>query len=101
MPKRPAAALRFRRVKLQRPAQPNTKVHNAAANPNPRVGTGMLGGPDPVCGLFSDIEDIELSGRVFSQVQIHRNNQFYDFLLKVCGLTYRNLLVSEKPGTSK
>jgi 5-methylcytosine-specific restriction enzyme subunit McrC len=34
-------------------------------------------------------------------VQLHRNNQFYDFLLKVCELIYRNLLVSETPGTSK
>jgi 5-methylcytosine-specific restriction enzyme subunit McrC len=51
--------------------------------------------------LFSDIEDIELNSRLFGQVQLHRNNQFYDFLLKVCELIYRNLLVSEKPGTSK
>ena len=54
-----------------------------------------------LCRLFSDIQDIELSSRVFGQVQLHRNNQFYDFLLKVCELIYRNLLVSEKPGTSK
>jgi 5-methylcytosine-specific restriction enzyme subunit McrC len=54
-----------------------------------------------LCRLFSDIQDIELTGRVFGQVQLHRNNQFYDFLLKVCELTYRNLLVSEKPGTSR
>ena len=54
-----------------------------------------------LCRLFSDIDDIELNGRLFGQVQLHRNNQFYDFLLKVCELTYRNLLVSEKPGTSK
>ena len=51
--------------------------------------------------LFSDIQDIELSNRLFGQVQLHRNNKFYDFLLKVCELIYRNLLVSEKPGTSK
>jgi len=54
-----------------------------------------------LCRLFSDIQDIELTGRVFGQVQLHRNNQFYDFLLKVCELTYRNLLVTEKPGTSR
>jgi len=42
-----------------------------------------------------------LSNSLFGQVQLHRNNQFYDFLLKVCELIYRNLLVSEKPGTSK
>lgn len=51
--------------------------------------------------LFSDIQDIELTSRLFGQVQLHRNNQFYDFLLKVCELIYRNLLVSEKSGTSK
>jgi 5-methylcytosine-specific restriction enzyme subunit McrC len=51
--------------------------------------------------LLSDIRDIELSSRIFGQVQLHRNNQFYDFLLKVCELIYRNLLVSEKSGTSK
>jgi 5-methylcytosine-specific restriction enzyme subunit McrC len=58
-------------------------------------------GLSQLCRLFSDIQDIELSSRVFGQVQLHRNNQFYDFLLKVCELIYRNLLVSEKPGTSK
>jgi 5-methylcytosine-specific restriction enzyme subunit McrC len=51
--------------------------------------------------MFSEIQDIELTNRVFGQVQLYRNNQFYDFLLKVCELIYRNLLVSEKPGTSK
>jgi 5-methylcytosine-specific restriction enzyme subunit McrC len=34
-------------------------------------------------------------------VQLHRNNHFYDFLLKVCELIYRNLLVSEKSGVCK
>jgi len=53
------------------------------------------------CRLFSDIQDIELTNRVFGQVQLYRNNQFYDFLLKVCELIYQNLLVSEKAGTSK
>jgi 5-methylcytosine-specific restriction enzyme subunit McrC len=53
-----------------------------------------------LCRLFSDVEDIELTGRLFGQVQLHRNNQFYDFLLKVCELIHRNLLISEKPGTS-
>ena len=54
-----------------------------------------------LCRLFSDIQDIELTNRVFGQVQLYRNNQFYDFLLKVCELIHRNLLVSEKSGTSK
>jgi len=54
-----------------------------------------------LCRLFSEIQDIELNSRLFGQVQLHRNNQFYDFLLKVCELIYRNMLVSEKPGTSR
>lgn len=54
-----------------------------------------------LCRLFSDIEDLDLTSRVFGQVQLHRNNQFYDFLLKVCELIHRNLLVSEKSGSSK
>ncbi|MCP5525071.1 MAG: 5-methylcytosine-specific restriction endonuclease system specificity protein McrC [Verrucomicrobiales bacterium] len=54
-----------------------------------------------LCRLLSEIEDIELTGRVFGRVQLHRNNQFYDFLLKVCELIHRNLLVSQRPGFSK
>jgi 5-methylcytosine-specific restriction enzyme subunit McrC len=54
-----------------------------------------------LCRLFSDIQDIELTSRLFGQIQLHRNNQFYDFLLKVCELIYWNLLVSEKKGASK
>jgi 5-methylcytosine-specific restriction enzyme subunit McrC len=54
-----------------------------------------------LCRIFSDIQDIELNGRLFGQVQLHGNNQFYDFLLKVCELIHRNLLVSEKTGASK
>jgi 5-methylcytosine-specific restriction enzyme subunit McrC len=58
-------------------------------------------GLNQLCRLFADIQDIDLNGRLFGQVQLHRNNQFYDFLLKVCELIYRNLLVSEKRGLSK
>jgi 5-methylcytosine-specific restriction enzyme subunit McrC len=54
-----------------------------------------------LCRLFSEIQDIELNSRLFGQVQLHRNNQFYDFLLRVCELIHRNLLVSEKSGSSK
>lgn len=50
---------------------------------------------------LNEVEDIELNSRLFGKVELHRNNQFYDFLLKVCELTHRNLLVSEKPGASE
>jgi 5-methylcytosine-specific restriction enzyme subunit McrC len=48
-----------------------------------------------------EIKDIKLSSKIFSLVQLHRNNSFYDFLLKICHLVYDNLLVSEEPGKSK
>lgn len=51
--------------------------------------------------LMSDIQDIRLTSRLFGQVQLHRNNHFYDFLLKVCELIHRNSLVSERTGSSK
>jgi 5-methylcytosine-specific restriction enzyme subunit McrC len=54
-----------------------------------------------LCRLLSDIQDVELTSRLFGQVQLYQNNRFYDFLLKVCELIYRNLLISEKAGTSK
>jgi 5-methylcytosine-specific restriction enzyme subunit McrC len=54
-----------------------------------------------LCRLFSDIKDIAVTNRVFGQVQLYRNNRFYDFLLKVCELIHKNMLVSEKAGTSK
>jgi 5-methylcytosine-specific restriction enzyme subunit McrC len=54
-----------------------------------------------LCRMFSEIQDIELTNRAFGNVQLYRNNQFYAFLLKVCELIHRNLLVSEKSGGSK
>ena len=49
---------------------------------------------------LSEVHDIEISSRLFGQVQLHRNNTFYDFLMKVCELVHRNLLISETPGRS-
>ena len=44
---------------------------------------------------------IPLAKKHFSLVQLHGNNYFYDFLLKVCELVYDNLMVSEEDGSSK
>ena len=49
---------------------------------------------------LSEVHDIEISSRLFGQVQLHRNNKFYDFLMKVCELVHRHLLISEIPGRS-
>jgi 5-methylcytosine-specific restriction enzyme subunit McrC len=54
-----------------------------------------------LCRMFSEIQDIELTNRVFGSVQLYRNNQFYAFLLKVCELIHRRLLVSERSGSGK
>jgi len=50
---------------------------------------------------FHEVDEIEMSSAVFSRVQLHRNNVFYDFLLNICELVYENLLVSETPGKNK
>jgi 5-methylcytosine-specific restriction enzyme subunit McrC len=47
------------------------------------------------------IDDIELRNRHFDQIQLNRNNSFYDFLLKICELVYNNLQISEETGHSK
>lgn len=59
---------------------------------------------EAVSGLLrhlSDVRDIELNGGLFGRVQLHRNNRFYDFLMKVCQLLHYNLLISETPGRSR
>ncbi len=59
---------------------------------------------DQLVGFYRklhEIEDIQLNSKLFSLIQLHRNNSFYDFLLKICDLIYDNLLVSEDPGKSK
>jgi len=42
------------------------------------------------------IDDICLTKKCFRQVQLYRNNFFYDFLVKVCELIFDNLLISKK-----
>ena len=59
---------------------------------------------DELIGLYRklhEIDDIQLNSSIFSRVQLHRNNAFYDFLLKICELVFENLLISEDPGKSK
>jgi len=51
--------------------------------------------------FLDDIDEIHLSSRAFRLVQLHRNNKFYDFLLKICELIHDNLLISEHRGRSK
>ena len=42
--------------------------------------------------VFDSVSELQLSKQLFRQVQIHRNNAFYDFLMKVCELLYDTTL---------
>ncbi|MBL7940816.1 MAG: 5-methylcytosine-specific restriction endonuclease system specificity protein McrC [Flavobacteriales bacterium] len=48
--------------------------------------------------MFPEIRPLELHARHFDEVRIHRNNRFYDFVLKVCRMIYDCLLPTEDPG---
>ncbi len=59
---------------------------------------------DQLNGLYRrlyEVDDVPLSKTLFRQVQLHRNNSFYDFLLRICELVVENLLPSEEKGKSK
>lgn len=47
---------------------------------------------------LSEVRSIELTKQMFGQVQLHRNNYIYDFLLRICELLFDNLLPTEKAG---
>ncbi|MBK8302331.1 MAG: 5-methylcytosine-specific restriction endonuclease system specificity protein McrC [Pyrinomonadaceae bacterium] len=48
-----------------------------------------------------DVNPIRLSAQIFRRVQLHRNNNYYRFLLNVCELVFENLLVDESTGHSR
>lgn len=50
---------------------------------------------------FRYFDSIKLNKKVFSKVQINKNNQYYDFVLKICEIIYDNLLVDERTGQTK
>lgn len=47
---------------------------------------------------FHYITDLHLKAHHFSQVRLHRNNSFYDFLLKICRLVFEQLMLHEGEG---
>ncbi len=47
---------------------------------------------------FPNVDDIEPELTLFSRVKIHRNNSFYDFLLKICKLIVENTVLDETAG---
>lgn len=47
---------------------------------------------------FSNVDEIEIQLALFSKVRIHRNNSFYDFLLKISKLIIENTVLDESEG---
>ena len=47
------------------------------------------------------IEEIEINSTLFKNVKIHRNNNFYGFIMNVCQIIYENSLPSEEEGRFK
>jgi 5-methylcytosine-specific restriction enzyme subunit McrC len=47
---------------------------------------------------FFEVDEIHLSSNIFGRVVLHRNNYFYDFLLKICRIIFDNILIDEKTG---
>ena len=48
--------------------------------------------------VFEKVSDQRLSKHLFRQVQLHRDNAFYDFLIRVCELIYDTTLPEEGNG---
>ncbi len=47
-----------------------------------------------VARSLRDISDIQLTRAAFARIQLHRNNAYYDFLLRVCRLAFDLMLPS-------
>lgn len=47
---------------------------------------------------FKNIELIELNDKIFNKVVLHRNNNFYSFLLNICKIIIENSIVNEESG---
>lgn len=50
---------------------------------------------------FPEIDEIQIQSRQFGQVRLHRNNFYYDFLMKVCEIIHGSLFVDEHTGDQK
>ena len=83
-------------------------VHNRILKATARrlIGTDTISkenaeGLAALCRQLPEVRDVEVTSQIFGQVQLHRNNQFYEFLMKLCELIHDNLLVSERRGQSR
>ena len=47
------------------------------------------------------VSNVRLTTSLFRTVRVHRNNRFYSFLLHLCHIIHKNLLVNEEEGTAQ
>jgi len=52
----------------------------------------------PIFKKFDEISLIKIKSRYFERVVLHSNNQFYDFLLKICQIIHDHILITEDEG---
>ena len=50
---------------------------------------------------FPTVDQIELNARIFKQVQLNKNNYFYDFLIKVCEIIFQCTFIDRNTGNYK
>lgn len=50
---------------------------------------------------FDSVERVKLNNTIFGKAFIHRNNRYYSFLIDICEIIYKNLLVNEETGVIK
>lgn len=66
-----------------------------------RVNSELKKGLRLACGKLSGIDRIEITSSLFNQVQLHRNNGYYSFLLFVCQLVHSLKLPDHGAGHGK
>jgi 5-methylcytosine-specific restriction enzyme subunit McrC len=64
----------------------------------PRLDDGLRERLDELCAILDEVQTIQLSRTAFRQVQLSRNNAFYQFLLSICELVAENLFISTDTG---
>jgi 5-methylcytosine-specific restriction enzyme subunit McrC len=47
------------------------------------------------------IKEIKIRSFHFKEIRLHRNNRYYDFILKVCHIIHENLFINESSGDYK
>src|SRR4051812_811942 len=61
----------------------------------PGVDSGLRSDIEMIVNRLREVDDVPLRAELFRQVQLHRNNQLYGFLLQVCRFVYDNAFLDE------